>query len=102
MPSSFRHISATNGASASVRKKLSRTNVVDQLHAGIFRFERNAQGCRDGPRNMPRIGKALQVDKMDIPVKLPGNGAAHSQGNGRLADAAGAEQCHEPLMSKLV
>src|SRR5216683_2010613 len=83
-------------------KKLSRTNEVDQLQAGIFRFEGKSQRCRDSPRNMARIGKALQVNKMDFPAKLLGSGAANSQGNGRLANAAGAEQCHEPLVSKLV
>src|SRR5258705_6453105 len=83
-------------------KKLSRTNEVDQLQAGIFRFECNSQGCRDSPRNMARIGKASQVNKMDFLARLLGNGAANSQGNGRLANAAGAEQCHEPLISKLV
>src|ERR1700682_2543125 len=83
-------------------KKLSRTNEVDQLQAGVFRFECNSQGCRDSPRNMARIGEAFQVNKMDVPAKLLGSGAANSQGNGRLANAAGAEQCHEPLISKLV
>src|SRR6266702_3533547 len=83
-------------------KKLSRTNEVDQLQAGFFRFECKSHGCRDSSRNVPRIGKAFQVDKMDFAAKLLGNGAANSQGNGRLADAAGAEQCHEPLISKLV
>src|SRR5713226_4229501 len=83
-------------------KKLSRTNEVDQLQAGIFRFECKSQGCRDSSRNMPRIGKAFQVNKIDFPAKLLGNGAANSQGNGRLANAAGAEQCYEPLISKLV
>ena len=83
-------------------KKLSRTNEVDQLQAGIFRFECKSHGCRDSSRNVPRIGKAFQVDKMDFAAKLLGNGAANSQGNGGLADAAGAEQCHEPLISKLV
>src|SRR5882672_11557334 len=83
-------------------KKLSRTNEVDQLQAGISRFECKSQGCRDSPRNMARIGKAFQVNKMDFPAKLLGSGAANSHGNGRLANAAGAEQCHEPLISKLV
>src|SRR6202051_4759746 len=83
-------------------KKTSRTNEVDQLQAGIFRFECKSQGRRDSPRNMPRIGKAFQVSKIDIPAKLLGNGAANSQGNGRLANAAGAEQCYEPLISQLV
>src|SRR6185295_13975225 len=83
-------------------KKLSRTNEVDQLQAGVFRFECKSQGCRDSPRNMPRIGKAFQVYEIDFPAKLLGNGAANSQGNGRLANAAGADQCHEPLISKLV
>src|SRR5216683_3655692 len=83
-------------------KKLSRTNEVDQLQAGIFRFEGKSQRCRDSPRNMARIGKALQVNKMDFPAKLLGSGAANSQGNGCLANAAGAEQCHEPFISKLV
>src|SRR5260370_28938483 len=83
-------------------KKLLRTNEVDQLQAGIVRFECKSQGCRDSPRNMPRIGKAFQVNKMDFPAKLLGNGAANSQVNGRLANAARAEQCYEPLISKLV
>src|SRR3981189_3420182 len=51
---------------------------------------------------MARIGKAFQVNKIDFPAKLLGSGAANSQGNGRLANAAGAEQCYEPLLSKLV
>ena len=51
---------------------------------------------------MPRIGEAFQVNKIDFPAKLLGNGAANSQGNGRLANAAGAEQGYEPLISKLV
>src|SRR5712675_2371023 len=83
-------------------KKLSRTNEVEQFPAGIFRFECKSQGCRDSPRDLPRIGKAFQVNKIDFPAKLLGSGAANSQGNGRLANAAGAEQCHEPLISKLV
>src|SRR5260221_4599370 len=83
-------------------KKLSRTKEVDQLRAGIFRFECNSQGCRDSPRNMARIGEAFQVNKMDFPAKLLGSSAANSQGNGRLANTAGAEQCYEPLISKLV
>src|SRR6476619_8236619 len=78
-------------------KKPSRTNEVDQLQAGIFRFECKSQGCRDSPRNMPRIGKAFQVYEIDFPAKLLGSGAANSQSNGRLANAARAEQCHEPL-----
>ncbi len=83
-------------------KKLSRTNEVHQFQAGIFRFECKSQGCRDSPRDMARIGKAFQVSKMDFPAKLLGSGAANSQGNGRLANAAGAEQGYEPLISKLV
>jgi hypothetical protein len=83
-------------------KKLSRTNEVDQLQAGVFRFECNSQGCRDSPRNMARIGEAFQIYEIDFPAKLLGSGAANSQGDGRLADAAGAEQCYEPLISKLV
>src|ERR1700730_1331960 len=63
-------------------KKLSRTNEIDQLQGGVFRFERKSQGCRDSPRHMARIGKAFQVNK----IGFPGNGAAHSQGNGRLAN----------------
>src|SRR5882762_5066513 len=55
-------------------QKLLRTNEVDQLRAGIFRFERKSQRCRDSPRNMPRIGKAFQVDKVDFPAKLLGPG----------------------------
>ena len=59
-------------------QKLPRTNEVDQLQAGIFRFECNSQGCRDSPRNMARIGKAFQVNKMDFRAKLLGSGAANS------------------------
>src|ERR1700709_634159 len=83
-------------------KKLSRTNEGDQLRAEVFLFERKSQGCRDSPGNMMRVGQASQVDKMDFPAKLLGNGAADSQGNSRFANAAGAEQRHEPLISKLV
>src|SRR6185437_610078 len=79
-------------------KKLSRTNEVDQLQAGVFRFECKSQGCRDSPRNMPRIGKAFQINKMNFPAKLLGNGAADGQGNGRLANAARTEQCYEPFI----
>src|SRR3954447_11483157 len=83
-------------------QKLPRTNEVDQLWAGIFRFECNSQGRRDSSRNMPRIGQAFQVNKMDFPAKLLGGGPANSQGNGRLANAARAEEGYEPLISKLV
>src|SRR3984893_13294212 len=83
-------------------KKLSRTNEVDQLQAGIVRLEWKSQGCRDSRLNMAGIGEAFQVNKVDFPAKLLGRGAANSQGNGRLANAAGAEQCHEPLVPKLV
>src|ERR1700686_5515332 len=83
-------------------KKLSRTNEVDQLQACIFRFECKSQGCRDSPRNMTRIGEAFQVNKIDFAAKLLGGGAANSEGNGRLANAAGAKQCYEPPISKLV
>src|SRR6476619_1633344 len=58
-------------------KKLSRTNEVDQLQAGIFRFECKSQGCRDSPRNMARIGEAFQVYGLDFPAKLLGSGAAN-------------------------
>src|SRR6476661_5428251 len=83
-------------------QKLPRTNEVDQLQAGIFRFECNAQGCRDSPRDMTRIGETFQVNKVDFPAKLFGDGPANSPGNGRLANAARAEQGYEPLISKLV
>src|SRR5438445_11298089 len=83
-------------------KKLSRTNEIDQLQAGVFRFECKSQGCRDSRRNMTRIGEAFQVNKIDFPAKLLGRGAANSTGNGRLANAAGTKQCYEPLISKLV
>jgi hypothetical protein len=83
-------------------KKLSRTNELDQFQAWILRFECESQRCRDSPRNMSPIGKASQVNKMDLAAKLVGEGAAHGQGNGRLTDAAGAEQCYEPLISKRV
>src|ERR1700733_14147871 len=83
-------------------KKLSRTNEVDQLQAGVFRFECKSQGCRDSRRNMARIGKAFQVNEIDFPAKLLGSGAADSQGDGRLANAAGAEQGNESFFSKLV
>src|SRR5713101_9931633 len=66
-------------------QKLSRTNKVDQLQAGIFRFECNSQGCRDSPRDMTRIGETFQVNKVDFPATLLGSGAANSQGDGRLA-----------------
>src|SRR5258705_6414439 len=59
-------------------KKLSRTNEVDELQAGIFRFECKSQGCRDSPRNMARIGEAFQVYEIDFPAKLLGSGAANS------------------------
>ena len=39
---------------------------------------------------------------MDFPAKLLGSGAANSQGNGRLANTAGAEQSYESLISKLL
>jgi len=74
-----------------IRSFLERTRV-DQFQACIFRFECKSQGCRDSSRNVPRIGEAFQVNKIDFPTKLLGSGAANSQGNGRLADAAGAEQ----------
>src|SRR6266436_3738093 len=77
-------------------KKLSRTNEVDQLEAGVFRFECNSQGCRDSPRNLARIGKAFQVNKIDPPAKLLGGGVANSGGNGRLANAARTKQCYNP------
>jgi len=83
-------------------KKLSRANEVDQLQAGVFRFECNSKGCRDSPRNMPRIGEVFQVNKIDLPAKLLGGGVANSGGNGRLANAAGAKQCYKPPISKLV
>src|SRR5258705_13977172 len=82
-------------------KKLSRTNEVDQLQAGVFRFEGKSEGCRDSPRNMARIGEAFQIYEIDFPSKLLGSGA-NSQCNGRLANAAGTEQCYEPFISKLV
>src|SRR5258705_13241066 len=59
-------------------KELSRTNEVDQLQAGIFRFECKSQGCRNSPRTMARIGEAFQVNKIDFPAKLLGGGAANS------------------------
>src|SRR6202051_2915034 len=83
-------------------QKLPRTNEVDQLQAGIFRFECNSQGCRDSSRDMPRIGETFQLNQVDFPAKLFGGGPANSQGNGRLANAARAEQGYESLISKLV
>src|SRR5260370_19741408 len=83
-------------------KNLLRANEVDQFQAGIPRFEFKSQRCRDSPRTMARIGRALKVNKRDFPAKLLGSGAANRQGNGRLANAARAEQCYEPLISKLV
>src|SRR6202021_1477217 len=38
----------------------------------------------------------------DFPAKPLCNGVANSQGSRRLANAAGAEQSYEPLISKLV
>src|SRR2546430_17731438 len=67
-----------------------------------MRFACKPQRSRASPPNVPRTVKASKFAKMDFPAKLLGNGAANSQGNGRLADAAGAEQCYEPLFSKLV
>src|SRR5882757_9234382 len=83
-------------------QKLPRTNKVDQFPAGIFRFECNSQGCRDSPRDMTRIGKKFQVNKVDFPAKLLGCCTANSESNGRLANAARAQQGYEPLISKLV
>src|SRR3984957_17257716 len=83
-------------------QKLPRTNEADQLQAGIFRFECNSQGCRDSPRDIPRIGEPFQLNQVDFPAKLFGGGPANSQGNGRLANAAGADQGYESLISKLV
>jgi hypothetical protein len=51
---------------------------------------------------MTWIGEAFQVNKIDFAAKLFGGGAANSAGNGRLANAAGAKQCYEPPISKLV
>src|SRR6201997_2111255 len=62
-------------------QKPSRTNEGEPPQARIFRFECKSQGCRDSPRNMPWIGNTIQINKMDFPAKLLGNG----QGNGRLA-----------------
>src|SRR5450755_625495 len=50
---------------------------------------------------MARIGEAFQVNKIGFPAKVLGGGSAHSQGNGRLANAAGAKQGYEPLFPKL-
>src|SRR6266851_2628949 len=83
-------------------QKLPRTYEVDQFPAGIFRFECNSQGCRDSPRDMTRISEKFQVNKVDFLAKLLGGGPADSQGDGRLANAARAEQGYEPLISKLV
>src|ERR1700758_2188114 len=65
-------------------KKLLVTNEIDQLRTRVFRFESQPQRRCDGARNMPRVGKAFQVDEMDFSAKLPGDGAADSKGNGRL------------------
>src|SRR6478672_7054715 len=62
-------------------KQLSRTNEVDQLQPGIFRFECKSQGCRDGPRNMARIGEAFQVNKIDFPAKLLGGAGELGSGS---------------------
>src|SRR3954447_2140787 len=83
-------------------KKLSRTNEVDQLKAGVFRFDYKSQRCRDSPRNLARIGKTFQVNKVDFPAKLLGGGVANSGGNGRLANAARAKQCYKQPIAKLV
>src|ERR1700737_5151057 len=50
-------------------KKLSRANEVDQLQAGVFRFECNSKGCRDSPRNIPRIDEVFRVKKINFPHK---------------------------------
>src|SRR5712664_4241567 len=57
---------------------------------------------RESALNMARIGDALQVNKVDFPAKFLGSGATNNAGNGRLANAARAEQCYEPLIAKLV
>src|SRR3984893_7178333 len=51
---------------------------------------------------MTRIGEAFRVNKIDFPAKLLGGGAANSESNGRLADAARAKQCYKPPISELV
>src|SRR3981189_4018593 len=60
-------------------KKLSRTNEVDQLQAGVFRFECKSQGCRDSPRNMARIGKAFPGTQLPYSASAVCSRAAHSQ-----------------------
>src|SRR5260221_12965238 len=50
---------------------------------------------------MARIGKAFQVNKSDFPGKLLGNGAANSQGDGRLAKAAGPSSVTNRLFRSL-
>src|SRR5260370_12066763 len=79
-------------------KKLSRTNEFDQLKAGIFRLEWKAQGCRDSPRNMARIGEAFQVYEIDVPAKLLGSRAPNTQGNGRLPNVARCETSDRPIV----
>jgi hypothetical protein len=49
---------------------------------------------------MIRIGEASEVDKVDLSAELFGNGVANSYRDGRLADATGAQQGHEPLFLK--
>src|ERR1700755_756386 len=73
-------------------KKLSRTNEIDQLQAGVFRFECKSKGCRDSRRNMTGIGEAFQINKIDFPAKLLGSGVGNGGGNGRLANAARTKQ----------
>src|SRR5260221_6134791 len=67
-------------------KKLSRTNELDQLQAGIFRLEWKSQRCRDSPRNIMRIVAAFQFHKIDFPAQLLASGEPNSQGHGRLAN----------------
>src|SRR5258707_6386315 len=59
-------------------QKLPRTNEVDQLPAGICRFECNSQGCRDCPSHMTRIGETFQVHKVNFLARLFGGGPANS------------------------
>src|SRR5690349_20837073 len=52
--------------------------------------------------NDKKLSRTHEVDQIDFAAKLLGGGAANSAGNGRLANAAGAKQCYDPSIAKLV
>jgi hypothetical protein len=81
-------------------EKLSRTDEFDKFQACFVRFQREPHRGPDGPNNKVRIGKAPQVDEIDLAAELRGKGVAGSHGNRGLADAARAKKGDEPLLAK--